>query len=67
MFCEVINPPLRNMDGAFAKEVDGLLRGVSKILTIFEKSSILGVLLGFEFPSVYFSFLSETTSIGSIC
>ena len=25
------------MDGAFAKEVDGLLRGVPKILTIFER------------------------------
>ena len=47
------------MDGAFVKGVDGLLRGVSKILTVFEKSSILGVLLGFEFPSVYFSFLSR--------
>ena len=30
MFCGVVNPPLRKMDGAFAKIVDGLLSAVAK-------------------------------------
>ena len=54
MFRGVANLPLRNMDGAFAKLVDGLLSVVAKILTIFGKSAILDVLLGFEFASVCF-------------
>ena len=54
MICGVINPPLRNMERAFAKIVEGLLSAVPKILTIFEKSPKLDVLLGFEFASVCF-------------
>ena len=54
MFRGVISPPLRNMEGAFAKIVDGLLSAVPKLLTIFEKSPILDILLDFEFASVCF-------------
>ena len=54
MFCGVVNLPLRNMDGALAKIVNGLLSAVAKILTIFGKSSKLDVLLGSEFASVCF-------------
>ena len=53
MFRGVINPPLRNMEGAFAKIVDGLLSAVPKILTIFEKSPS-DILPDFEFASVCF-------------
>ena len=67
MFRGIVNPPLRNMDRAFAKIVDGLLSAVAKILTIFGRNSIFDVLLGFEFGSVGFYFLPQTTSVGSIC
>ena len=54
MFRGVINLPLGNMDGAFAKIADGQLKAVAKILTICGKSPIWDVLLGFEFVSVCF-------------
>ena len=54
MFRGVVSPPLRNMDAALAKIVDGVLSAVTKILTISGKSPILDVLLGFEFASVCF-------------
>ena len=54
MFRGIINAPLRNVEGAFAKIVDGLLSAVPKILTIFEKSPISDILPDFEFVSVCF-------------
>ena len=48
MFRGVVNPPLRNMDGAFAKIADGLLNVVAKILTIFWKNPYIGCFVGFN-------------------
>ena len=62
----VVDPPLRNMDGDFTKLVDGALRAVAKILTAFVKRCALDVLLGSDFASLCFLFLSDTRSIGSI-
>ena len=62
----VLDPPLRNMDGDFAKLVDGALRAVAEILTVFVKRCARDVLLRSDFASLCFLFLSDTTSIGSI-
>ena len=54
MFRGVVNPPLRNMDGAFAKIVDGLLSAVARILTIFGKyRKHIGCFAGFLNSNLY--------------
>ena len=64
MFRGIVNPSLRNMDGIFVKIVDGLLSTVIKILTVLGKSSILDVLLCYEFaPACFSSHLTPHQSV----
>ena len=53
MFRRVVNPPLRNMVGAFAKIDVDLLSVVANILSTFGKRSILHVFADFLTPYFY--------------